>query len=63
MKGMVSKGKFQEIRFLAPSYDEQQDFGRFFIRVVDMMKGLEESSKESEVLFASLAQRAFSGEL
>lgn len=63
MKGMVSKGKFQEIQFLAPSCEEQQDFGRFFSKVVDMMKRLEESSTESEVLFASLAQRAFSGEL
>jgi len=63
MKGMVSKGKFQEIEFLKPSQNEQVEFGKFFTRAIAMTKRLEADWKESEQLLGSLAQRAFRGEL
>lgn len=63
MKGMVSKGKFQEIKFLKPSHDEQVEFGKFFTRTIELSKRLKADWNESEQLFGSLAQRAFRGEL
>ena len=63
MKGMVSKGKFQEIEFLRPKHDEQVEFGGVFSRVVTMAGRLEDGLDESEQLFRSLVQRAFRGEL
>ncbi|MFZ7093561.1 restriction endonuclease subunit S [Primorskyibacter sp. 2E233] len=63
MKGMVSKGKFQEIEFLAPDQDEQADFGRFFLRAIKMSQNLQADLESSEELFQSLSQRAFRGEL
>ncbi|MUG79274.1 restriction endonuclease subunit S [Bombella sp. ESL0380] len=63
MKGMVSKGKFQEIEFLRPPLDEQRDFGRFFSRMMSLRLRLEESRKDGEALFGSLASRALHGEL
>jgi type I restriction enzyme S subunit len=63
MKGMVSKGKFQEIEFLKPSLGEQKEFGEFFKRVVGMTRQLREACAESRELFGSLSTRAFRGEL
>lgn len=63
MKGMVSKGKFQEIDFLAPSYNEQVEFGRFFLRAIEMSQKLQADLEASTELFSSLTHRAFRGEL
>jgi type I restriction enzyme S subunit len=63
MKGMVSKGKFQEIEFLKPSHMEQKEFGDFFRREVDVTRRLQEACARSRELFASLSSRAFRGEL
>ena len=63
MKGMVSKGTFQEIEFLRPSPEEQIEFGGVFCRVNSLARRLENDHKASEQLFGSLAQRAFRGEL
>ena len=63
MKGMVSKGKFQEIAFLQPPHNDQVEFGRFFSRTIAMAQRLEVECLESDQLFGSLAQRAFLGEL
>lgn len=63
MKGMVSKGKFQEIFFLKPPYDEQRKFGLFFSRVISMARSLEADLMASEQFFSALSQRAFRGEL
>lgn len=63
MKGMVSKGRFQEIRFLRPDREEQIEFGRVFRRVAGMTRRLEDGLSESEEMFESLSQRAFCGEL
>jgi len=63
MKGMVSKGKFQEIEFLNPSPGEQAKFGRFFERTNGLIQNLQSRYAESEAAFAALCQRAFRGEL
>ncbi len=63
MKGMVSKGKFKEIEFLAPEPEEQQEFGRIFKKYLHNNNVLREAYQNSHNLFASLSQRAFRGEL
>jgi type I restriction enzyme S subunit len=63
MKGMVSKGKFQEIEFLVPGYDEQVEFGRLFLKTIEMSQNLQAALQASEELFSSLTHRAFRGEL
>lgn len=63
MKGMVSKGKFKEIQFLAPAPDEQQKFGEIFRKYLENSTRLLSANNASQDLFSSLLQRAFSGEL
>jgi type I restriction enzyme S subunit len=63
MKGMVSKGKFQEIRFLKPGRDEQREFGRIFERALSSRDRIRDDLIDSHTLFASLSARAFRGEL
>ena len=63
MKGMVSKGKFQEIEFICPPTHEQREFGLFFDRMMAIIEELNTASDSSEVLVKSLSQRAFRGEL
>ena len=61
MKGMVSKGKFQEIEFLRPKHDKQVAFGELFSRVITLARRLEDGLEESDQLCGSLVQRAFRG--
>lgn len=63
MKGMVSKGKFQEINFLKPSYETQREFGQLFEHALESRKRIHEDYLSSERLFGSLTTRAFRGEL
>lgn len=63
MKGMVSKGKFQEIQFLRPPSSEQKKFGQLFQKVMHVADALQNRLLESEALFGALEQRAFRGEL
>ncbi|MGR3482134.1 restriction endonuclease subunit S [Salipiger marinus] len=63
MKGMVSKGKFQEIEFIRPATEDQVRFGVFFSRVHNLSRSLDTDLSASEELFRSLSQRAFRGEL
>lgn len=63
MKGMVSKGQFQEILFLKPAKREQDRFGSLFTKFSVWSKRLAEGVTISDNLFASLSQRAFRGEL
>ncbi|MEM7669859.1 MAG: restriction endonuclease subunit S, partial [Pseudomonadota bacterium] len=63
MKGMVSKGKFQQIEFLKPSQDDQKEFGKFFIRAISLSNHIRTKCTESDALFSALSQRAFRGEL
>ena len=61
MKGMVSKGKFEEIEFLLPPHREQEEFGNLFQKVIQTMEAHWEAASESETLYAGLEQRAFQG--
>lgn len=63
MKGMVSKGKFENISFFKPPIKLQEDFGKIFTHFHEMNTKAESSNQESTNLFNSLAQRAFQGEL
>lgn len=63
MKGMVSKGRFQEIEFLAPNDDEQRAFGAAFKRMLSTFDVIQRQTEEATLLFATLSQRAFRGEL
>lgn len=63
MKGMVSKGKFKEIQFLAPEPDEQRKFGEIFRKYLENSARLLAARNASQDLFSSLSQRAFRGEL
>ena len=59
MKGMVSKGKFQEIQFLNPPFQQQQKFGCLFKQVLYLSQKLQEELARSKALFESLSLYAF----
>jgi type I restriction enzyme, S subunit len=63
MKGMVSKGKLEEVQVPAPPPQDQRRFGETFDRVLRMSQRQEGALRDSEVLFAAAVQRAFSGQL
>lgn len=63
MKGMVSKGKFQQIVFYKPPTSLQQEFGSFFRKHIESVNNFVDSERLSADLFSSLTQRAFRGEL
>ena len=63
MKGMVSKGMFQKIEFLAPDFSRQRKFGVIFKKYIESNEVLREAQSASEDLFATLSQRAFRAEL
>jgi type I restriction enzyme, S subunit len=63
MKGMVNKGKFENISFLRPPANLQADFGKIFIHFHGMNQKADSSNQKSTNLFNSLVQRAFRGEL
>jgi len=63
MKGMVSKGKFENILFFKPPTNLQTDFGKIFIHFHEMIQKADSSNQKSVNLFNSLVQQAFRGEL
>ncbi|MCU0693191.1 MAG: restriction endonuclease subunit S [Polyangiaceae bacterium] len=63
MKGMVSRGKLEEVQVPAPPPQAQRRFGETFDRVLRMSQRQESALRDSEVLFAATVQRAFSGQL
>jgi type I restriction enzyme, S subunit len=63
MKGMVSKGKFQEIMFMKPKFSKQEEFGVFFQKILSSINNCRASYQDSQSLFDSLAYRAFRGEV
>lgn len=63
MKGMVSKGKFQEIKFLKPDSAEQFGFGEFATGLFALSHHLQAVGSQGDRLFGSLRQSAFRGEL
>lgn len=63
MKGMVNKGKFENISFLNPPSKLQDEFGKIFIQIHGMSQNTDSSSQQSRNLFNSLVHLAFQGEL
>jgi len=63
MKGMVSKGIFQEIELISPPYDLQKKFGAYFHAYLNYLGKQELHLIESDNLFYSFCQNAFRGEL
>ncbi len=63
MKGMISKGKFQEIQFLKPPADLQEKYGEFFEKYLSFTLKSSGADLTGTELFNSLVQRAFKGEL
>lgn len=63
MKKMISKGVFQEIKFIKPPIDLQNAFSKIASRI-DMIKAQEtQKLKHVEVLHSSLMDKAFKGEI
>jgi type I restriction enzyme S subunit len=63
MKGMVSKGRFEQIRLLVPPIELQREFARQACAVEKLKTAQRASLAELDALFASLQHRAFRGEL
>lgn len=63
MKGMVSKGKMEEIPMICPPISFQERFQETFISFLSLNEKLNCSSAASSDVFNSLSQRAFSGRL
>jgi len=63
MKGMVSKGKLEQVLWPVPPREQQKEFGALFDAALTLNRRQEAAAGESDVLFGSLAQRAFRGEL
>ena len=63
MKGLVSKGRLEKVKLLAPPVEMQLRFARQAKRVERLKAVQHESLVEMDALFASLQHRAFRGEL
>lgn len=63
MKGMVSKGKFEQVQVIKVNEREQKAFGRVFQQILQLVNRNDQASASSNDLFESLVQRAFKGEL
>lgn len=63
MKGLVSKGAFQQIQFVCPPIDLQIKFGDKFLEIQKVKEKLQKSLNEIEKLYNSLFSKAFKGEL
>jgi type I restriction enzyme S subunit len=63
MKGMVSKGRFEQIMLVVPPISLQREFARRVTAVEALKTAQRASLAELEALFATLQHRAFKGEL
>lgn len=63
MKGMVSKGKFEQIKLIDPPVDLQREFARRAMSTEKLKVAHLASLGELDTLFRSLQHRAFRGEL
>lgn len=63
MKGMVSKGALEQVRFILPPPDQREKFVASFRKVMALTAKLESAASEASMLYGSLAQRAFQGQL
>ena len=60
MKGMVSKGKMEQILMINPPESKQIEFEKKFLNYLKMNEDLINSFNACSVLFSSLSQRVFS---
>ncbi len=63
MKGMVSKGRFEQICVMSPPPKLQSAFAERALAVVAQTDKNRDSQKKLDALFASLQHRAFTGQL
>lgn len=63
MKGMVSKGKMEEISMICPPLSVQERFQDTFTAFLSLCEKLNCSSNEGSNVFNSLSQKAFAGQL
>lgn len=63
MKGMVSKGALEQVRFILPPQDQRRKFVEIFQKVMALRLKLDNAALEADALYGSLAQRAFQGKL
>lgn len=63
MKGMVSKGKFEQVHVIEVDSEEQRSFGKAFHKILSSLDRHYLAADEANLLFNSLVQRAFRGEL
>lgn len=63
MKGMVSKGALEQVRFILPPPDQREKFVAIFHKVMALTEKLESAASEASMLYGCLAQRAFQGQL
>lgn len=61
MKGMVSKSRFENIMLIKPPFKLQKKFGNIFKKFITTNDNLIQNLKNSDYLFNSLSQNAFSG--
>jgi type I restriction enzyme S subunit len=63
MKGMISKGKLEEVEMILPPLIKQQKFEELLKQQLALIDKMNNSSLESSLNFNALSQKAFSGEL
>lgn len=63
MKGMVNKGKFENILLLKPPYPLQEKYGKLFIKCHETFCKNIKALTASDNLYDSIIQKAFRGEL
>ncbi|MDQ2087908.1 restriction endonuclease subunit S [Herbivorax sp. ANBcel31] len=63
MKGMISKGKLQELKFVIPPIELQNQFAETVQKIESQKELIQQSLIELENNYNSLMQRAFKGEL
>jgi type I restriction enzyme S subunit len=63
MKGMISKGKLEEVKLFLPPLDLQRQFEDVLDKQTRIVERMNSSNKSDHELFNSLSQKAFAGEL
>ncbi len=60
---ILKKSSFEKIKFPVPPIELQEKFSEIVVRIENMKSKNLEATKKAEILFQSLQQRAFKGEL
>ncbi|MCU8080507.1 restriction endonuclease subunit S [Shewanella sp. SM103] len=63
MKGMISKGKLEEVKLFLPPLDLQRQFEDILDKQTRTVERMNSSNESEHELFNSLSQKAFAGEL